>query len=160
MDWTSIYQNQFMPMNNMNMQMNNMNNMIFNNPLEQIQFMACQNNNPQMMNLAQNFNASNESDALDNKESYKINLTFTTLKGAKINMFFDCNETIEGVVTKFLKRVNLPDLIGNLDHKLKFILSAESMDYGDKRKLKEVLLQGTTMTNVFVHDTGNLIGAH
>ena len=40
MDWTSIYQNQFMQMQNMNNQMNNMNNMIFNNPLDQIQFMA------------------------------------------------------------------------------------------------------------------------
>ena len=159
MDWTSIYQNQFMQIQNMNNQMNNMNNMIFNNPLDQIQFMATQNNGPQMMGGNQNFNASNEFSALNNEQDYKINLIFTTLKGAKINMFVDCNETIEGIITKFLKRVNLENLIGNLDNKLKFILSAENMEYGDKRKIKDVLLGGTTMSNVFVHDTGNLIGA-
>ena len=58
MDWTSIYQNQ-MQMQNMNNLMNNMNNMIFNNPLEQIQFMASQNIGPQMMSGNQNFNLMN-----------------------------------------------------------------------------------------------------
>ena len=50
------------------------------------------------------------------------------------------NDTIdENVITKFLKRVNLDRLIGNLNNELKFILAAEHIDYGDKRKLKDVI---------------------
>ena len=64
---------------------------------------------------------------------FKVKLCFTTLKGAKIMMPFDCEETIDGVLTKFLKRVNLTDLIGNLQNKLKFIMSAESINFGDFR---------------------------
>ena len=74
-------------------------------------------------------------------------------------MFFDCNETIEGVITKFLKRVNLTDLIGNLQNKLKFLMSAESIDFGDTRKLKDVVMPGFPLINIVVQDTQNLIGA-
>ena len=74
-------------------------------------------------------------------------------------MFFDCNETIEGVITKFLKRVDLTNLIGNLQNKLKFFMSTESINYDDKRKLKEVL-PGCTMLNIVVHNTQNLIGTY
>ena len=137
------------------------NNMNFNNPMDQIQFMAVgggQNNN-QMNNSGENFDSMNQMRSLNRNQNYKINLCFNTLKGAKINMIFDCNETIEGVITKFLKRVDLTDLIGDLQNKLKFLLSAESINYRDKRKLKDVVLPGCTLVNVVVHDTQNLIGA-
>ena len=114
--------------------------------------------NNQMME-DENFNAMNQMRSLNKNQNYKINLCFSTLKGTKINMFFDCNETIEGVITKFLKRVNLTDLIGNLQNKLKFLMSAESINYGDKRKLKDAIFPGCTMVNIVVHDTQNLIGA-
>ena len=154
-DWTNVYlqnPNQMASMNNLNMN--------FNNPLDKIQFMAVgggQNNNQMMEN--ENFKAMNQMRSLNNNQNYKINLCFTTLKGTKINMFFDCNETIEGVITKFLKRVNLTNLIGNLQNKLKFLMSAESINYGDKRRLKDALFRGCTNANVVVHDTQNLIGA-
>ena len=154
-DWTNVYlqnPNQMASMNNLNMN--------FNNPLDKIQFMAVgggQNNNQMMEN--ENFKALNQMRSLNQNQNYKINLCFTTLKGTKINMFFDCNETIEGVITKFLKRVNLTNLIGNLQNKLKFLMSAESINYGDKRRLKDALFRGCTNANVVVHDTQNLIGA-
>ena len=154
-DWTNVYlqnPNQMASMNNLNMN--------FDNPLDKIQFMAVgggQNNNQMMEN--ENFKAMNQMRSLNNNQNYKINLCFTTLKGTKINMFFDCNETIEGVITKFLKRVNLTNLIGNLQNKLKFLMSAESINYGDKRRLKDALFRGCTNANVVVHDTQNLIGA-
>ena len=154
-DWTNVYlqnPNQMASMNNLNMN--------FNNPLDKIQFMAVgggQNNNQMMEN--ENFKAMNQMRSLNNNQNYKINLCFSTLKGTKINMFFDCNETIEGVITKFLKRVNLTNLIGNLQNKLKFLMSAESINYGDKRRLKDALFRGCTNANVVVHDTQNLIGA-
>ena len=154
-DWTNVYlqnPNQMASMNNLNMN--------FNNPLDKIQFMAVgggQNNNQMMEN--ENFKALNQMRSLNQNQNYKINLCFSTLKGTKINMFFDCNETIEGVITKFLKRVNLTNLIGNLQNKLKFLMSAESINYGDKRRLKDALFRGCTNANVVVHDTQNLIGA-
>ena len=154
-DWTNVYlqnPNQMASMNNLNMN--------FNNPLDKIQFMAVgggQNNNQMMMD--NNFNAMNQMRSLNKNENYKINACFSTLRGTKINMFFDCNETIEGVITKFLKRVNLTNLIGNLQNKLKLLLSAESINYGDKRKLKDAVFPGCTMVNIVVHDTQNLIGA-
>ena len=116
------------------------------------------NLNKQMM-ADENFNAINQMRSLNNNQNYKINLNFNTLKGAKINMIFDCNETIEGVLTKFLKRVNLIDLIGNLQHKIKFLLNAENIDFGDKRRLKDIIMPGCSLVNVVVQDTQNLIGA-
>ena len=154
-DWTYVYlqnPNQMAFMNNCNMN--------FNNPIDQIQFMAVgggQNNN-QMMEDS-NFNAINQMKSLNKSKNYKINLSFNTLKGAKINMFFDCNETIEGVLTKFLRRVNLTELIGNLKNKIKFLLQAENIDFGDKRKLKDVVMPGCSLINIVVQDTQNLIGA-
>ena len=156
-DWTNIYQQNLFQMGTMLNQMN-MNNMMSNNPMDQIQLMAMnQNNNPQM--VGGNFEAINQMNALNRNRSFKVNLCFTTLKGAKIMMPFDCEETIDGVLTKFLKRVDLTDLIGNLKNKLKFIMSAENINFGDFRKLKEIIVAGNTTLNVFVHDTQNLIGA-
>ena len=152
-DWTNVYQQNPMAfMNNLNMNPNS--------PIDQIQMMAVgggQNNNQKMED--ENFKAMNQMRSLNQNQNYKINLCFSTLKRTKINMFFDCNETIEGVLAKFLKRVNLTDLIGNLKNKLKFLLSAESINYGDKRKLKDAIFPGCTMVNIVVHDTQNLIGA-
>ena len=153
-DWTNVYlqnPNQMTFMNNFNTNPNN--------PINQIQFMAVgggQNNNQMMAD--ENFNAINQMKSLNN-QNYKINLSFNTLQGAKINMFFDCNETIDGVLTKFLKRVNLIDLIGNLKNKIKFLLNAENIDFGDKRKLKDILLPSCSLVNIVVQDTQNLIGA-
>ena len=153
-DWTNVYlqnPNQMTFMNNFNMNPNN--------PINKIQFMAVGGgqNNYQMM-ADENFNAINQMKSLNN-QNYKINLSFNTLQGAKINMFFDCNETIDGVLTKFLKRVNLTDLIGNLKNKIKFLLNAENIDFGDKRKLKDILLPSCSLVNIVVQDTQNLIGA-
>ena len=152
-DWTNVYQqNPMAIMNNLNMNPNS--------PIDQIQMMAVEGgqNNNQMME-DENFKAMNQMKSLNKNQNYKINLCFATLKGAKINMFFDCNETIEGVLTKFLKRVNLTDLIGNLQNKLKFLMSAESIDFGDTRKLKDVVMPGFPLINIVVQDTQNLIGA-
>ena len=151
-DWTNVYlqnQNQMTFMNNFNMNPNN--------PINQIQFMAVGQNNNQMM-ADENFNAINQMNSLNN-QNYKINLSFNTLQGAKINMFFDCNETIDGVLTKFLKRVNLIDLIGNLQNKIKFLLNAENIDFGDTRRLKDIILPSCSIVNIVVQDTQNLVGA-
>ena len=62
-DWTNVYQqNPMAIMNNLN------NNMIFNNPMDQIQFMALgggQNNNQMMED--ENFKAKNQMKSLNKK---------------------------------------------------------------------------------------------
>jgi len=126
--------------------MNNLsNNMKFNNPMEPIQFMNQYSNwnnfFPAMnLNLKQNYYQN---------QNYKINKWFRTLRAVKINMVF---ETIEGVLTKFLKRFNLTHFIGNLPNKLVFVLNAEIINFGDKRKLKEVIPNGSTLANCLVYD--------
>ena len=99
----------FIPVNNlpqMNQMFNNMNMNLMNSPMDQILFMSniFQNQNmPQMMGRNPNFNKNNIS---MKKGSEKINLIFLTLKGARINMIFNSDETVDGALTKFLKRVN------------------------------------------------------
>ena len=149
MNWTFVYQQ---PMQN---QMNSFNPMLFNNMFDQNLFIAAQNNPQQMMD----FNTSNQLNSLEDDQNYKVNITFSSMQGTKINMIFDCDESIDGILTKFLKRVNLTELIGNLQNKIKFILNADPIDFGDDRKLKDILVPGTTNTNIIIHDTGNLIGA-
>ena len=129
--------------------MNNLsNNMKFNNPMEPIQFMNQYSNwnnlFPVMnLNLKQNYYQN---------QNYKINILFQTLKGAKFCTHFDCNETIEGVIIKFLKRVNLTHLIGNLQNKLQFVLNGKTINFDDKRKLKDVIMYGSTLANCLVYD--------
>ena len=148
MNWTFVYQQ---PMQN---QMNSFNPMLFNNMFDQNLFIAAQNN-PQQMD----FNVANQLHSLEDDQNFKVNITFSSMQGTKINMIFDSDETIDGILTKFLKRVNLTQLIGNLENKLKFILNADQINFGDTRKLKDVLVAGATNINIIIHDIGNLIGA-
>ena len=148
MNWTFVYQQ---PMQN---QMNSFNPMLFNNMFDQNLFIAAQNN-PQQMD----FNVANQLHSLEDDQNFKVNITFSSMQGTKINMIFDSDETIDGILTKFLKRVNLTNLIGNLENKLKFILNADQINFGDTRKLKDVLVPGATNVNIIIHDIGNLIGA-
>ena len=175
MNWRNIYQTvqqaqqmqnmNFFPVNDlpqMNQMFNNMNMNQMNSPMDQILFMSnfFQNQNmPQMMGGNPNFNNNNMNINNSMKSAQRINIVFITLKGARINMAFNSDETVDGALTKFLKRVNLDYLINNLGGKLNFVLSAEKLSFGDYRKLKDLILMPSSFTNIFVHDTQNLIGA-
>ena len=143
------------PMNNMNMNSMQMNN----NPLAQIQRTSnfIQNNSPLMMGGNQNVNL-NMGNHNQNRNA-KVNLCFSTIAGARIMMAFDVNETVNGALTKFLKRCNLDYLIGKIDKELTFLLSGQSLKFDNYRKLKDVVLMPLNVTNVLVIDTNNLIGA-
>ena len=93
-----------------------------------------------------------------NQKDMKINLCFATIQGSRIMMKIKPEDTVEQVLEKYLLRVNLPELINKLDNKITFILSAQSLKFGDKRKIKEVAMIGN-MNQILVNDTGNLIGA-
>ena len=171
MNWQNMYQdiNQSQFMNNMllnqanNMgQMNQMfyNNMNMNsNPLAQIQNISnfIQNNSPLMMggNPNMNMNIGNQ----NQNKNFKVNLCFSTIAGARIMMSFDKEETVNGALTKFLKRCNLDHLIGKIDKELTFLLSGQNLKFGNYNKLKDVVLMPLNVTNVLVIDTNNLIGA-
>ena len=184
--WSNVYQSieqtqqmQNMPFISMNnlpqvnpMMMNNMNmNMNQFNATDQIQLMSnfFNQNFPQMNmggnnnfnNMNNNFNMNNNNfnNMNNNNSPSKFNLCFSTLRGARINMTFNSDETIDGVLTKFLRRVNLEQYINNTQGKLNFILSAETLKFGDKRRIKDVIFMPSNFTTVLVHDSKNLIGA-
>ena len=102
-------------------------------------------------------NISHNNNNINNQNRY-INLCFATIQGSRIMMKIKPEDTVEQVLEKYLLRVNLPELINKLDNKITFILSAQSLKFGDKRKIKEVAMVGN-MNQILVNDTGNLIGA-
>ena len=157
-NWENIYQSvnqaqqmNFIPMNNMQLFNPMMKNM--NNPMDQIQNMSA------MLQNQQNLSGGNQNFFNNMNQNNKYNLVFSTLKGARINMTFNADETIDGVLTKFLKRVNLDYLIKKIEGKLSFIMSAESLKFGDTRKLRELMILPSNFLTVFVQDMQDLIGA-
>ena len=92
------------------------------------------------------------------KEEY-INICFSTVKGSRILMKVKPDETVEKVLEKYLLRVDLPDLINKIDGKINFIFSAQSLKFGDKRKIKDVMIIGGGLNQILVNDTKDLIGA-
>ena len=188
-NWTNIYQdvNSAQQQNNMllsqmynnmgkmdsNMYNNmNMNYMQMNNPMEQIQMMSnIYNNNYQQImqtgqfninnNIFNNKNMNNNMNInnMNQNQDIKINLCFSTMEGARIIMIFDQNETIDSVLTKFLKRCNLDDLIGKIQGNLTFLFMGQSLNFGDFRKLKDIIMMPLGVTNILVIDTKDLIGA-
>ena len=131
-------------------QAQNMFNFMLNQQNFQNQFMGVQGGG-----MNNNFNNFNQN---VNTQDQKINLCFSTIQGSRIMMKINPEDTVEQVLEKYLLRVNLPDLINNVQGRLTFILSAQSLHFGDKRKIKDVAMVGN-MNQILVNDTGNLIGA-
>ena len=131
-------------------QAQNMFNFMLNQQNFQNQFMGVQGGG-----MNNNFNNFNQN---VNAQDQKINLCFSTIQGSRIMMKINPEDTVEQVLEKYLLRVNLPDLINNVQGRLTFILSAQSLHFGDKRKIKDVAMVGN-MNQILVNDTGNLIGA-
>ena len=93
-----------------------------------------------------------------NNQDQKINLCFATIQGSRIMMKINPDDTVDEVLKKYLLRVNLDHLINKVDGKITFILSAQSLKFGDQRKIKDVAMIGN-MNQILVNDTANLIGA-
>ena len=143
-----------------------MNNTMIGNPMMNNQMMNNQMNN--MMNQKQLMQMTNLMNQLNNnmkmtnmnKNNNKINLCFSTMQGSRVMMFFSPDETVENILKKYLLRVNLPNLINNIEGNLIFILNAQSLKFGDKRKLKDLILSMGNANNVLINDIHNLIGAY
>ena len=150
--WMNQYQSVQQAQNMFNMMENQQN--IFNNfpQMNPNQF----NNFPGVQGGWNNNFNNNQN---NNNKYSKINLCFSTIQGSRIMMKINPEDTVEQVLEKYLLRVNLPDLINNLQGKLTFILSAQSLKFGDKRKIKEVAMVGN-LNQILVNDTNNLIGAY
>ena len=122
--------------------------------LENQQNMQNQFINPQVQGgSGNNFNQNNI-----NNQNRKINLCFATIQGSRIMMKINPDDTVDEVLKKYLLRVNLENLIDKVDGKITFILSAQSLKFGDKRKIKDVAMLGN-INQILVNDTANLIGA-
>ena len=150
--WMNQYQSVQQAQNMFNM-MENQQNMLNNFP----QMNPNQFNNFPGVQGGWNNNFNNNQN--NNNKYSKINLCFSTIQGSRIMMKINPEDTVEQVLEKYLLRVNLPDLINNLQGKLTFILSAQSLKFGDKRKIKEVAMVGN-LNQILVNDTNNLIGAY
>ena len=103
--------------------------------------------------------ANNNSNNPPQKKEEYINICFSTVKGSRILMNVKPDETVEKVLEKYLLRVELPDLINKIDGKIGFIFSAQSLKFGDKRKIKDVMIIGGGLNQILVNDTKDLIGA-
>ncbi len=140
-NWMNQYQN-FQQAQNMYQFLENQQNM-------QNQFI-----NPQV----QGGSGNNSNQNNINNQNRKINLCFATIQGSRIMMKINPDDTVDEVLKKYLLRVNLDHLINKVDGKITFILSAQSLKFGDQRKIKDVAMIGN-MNQILVNDTANLIGA-
>ena len=140
-NWMNQYQN-FQQAQNMYQFLENQQNM-------QNQFI-----NPQV----QGGSGNNSNQNNINNQNRKINLCFATIQGSRIMMKINPDDTVDEVLKKYLLRVNLDHLINKVDGKITFIFSAQSLKFGDQRKIKDVAMVGN-MNQILVNDTGNLIGA-
>ena len=170
-------------MNSMNQIMNNQNNMMNNqmpnnnmylmtqlfqlmnqyNQLMQMQQYNNNNFNPltnqinTMYNRIQNqINAGNQNFA--NNQNNKINVTFKTTYQTVTNLVLDSDTTVDEMLSIYLKRVGQPDLINKTDRKIQFLYSASSLNFGDKRPIRNVFINGDRGV-VIVIDVNNVIGA-
>ena len=140
-NWMNQYQN-FQQAQNMYQFLENQQNM-------QNQFI-----NPQV----QGGSGNNSNQNNINNQNRKINLCFATIQGSRIMMKINPDDTVDEVLKKYLLRVNLDHLINKVDGKITFIFSAQSLKFGDQRKIKDVAMVGN-MNQILVNDTANLIGA-
>ena len=156
---SQLYNNKMNQMNQI--PFNNMNNRQMNNPLAQIQMTSnmIQNNSPQVMGGAFHNMNMNQNQNQNQQNDFRINLCFSTIQGARIMMSFDKEETVDGALVKFLKKCNLDHLIHNIKNELTFLLSGQSLKFGNFKKLKDIVLLPLNVSNVLVIDTNNLIGA-
>ena len=113
-------------------------------------FMENQQNMQNQFNVQGGINNSFNNNFNQNNVDMKINLCFSTIQGSRIMMKINPDDTVEQVLEKYLLRVNLPQLINNLQGKITFILSAQSLKFGDKRKIKEVAMVGN-MNQILVN---------
>ena len=140
-NWMNQYQN-FQQAQNMYQFLENQQNM--QNQLINPQVQGGSGNNSNQNNI--------------NNQNRKINLCFATIQGSRIMMKINPDDTVDEVLKKYLLRVNLDHLINKVDGKITFIFSAQSLKFGDQRKIKDVAMVGN-MNQILVNDTANLIGA-
>ena len=131
------------------MQMHQFSNNNFNPLMNQITntYNQIQNNIAGNQNYNQNFQ-------LDNKVNVQFKTTYSTIT----NLVLDPNTTVEEMLSIYLKRVGHPELINKIEGTIQFLYSANSLNFGDKRPVKNVFLNGLG-GHVIVIDIKKVIGA-
>ena len=106
--------------------------------------------------------AQQESTAADvseqNAPGPKMNIVFNTTQGTTHNMVLPYGTTIGQALEKYLQRVGRPDLIGNQENKICFLVNAQKLKFGDTTPIEQ-FFKNSINPKVVVNDINNLIGA-
>ena len=104
----------------------------------------------------QEVNSSGDPEA--DKPGLKMNIIFNTTQGTSHNLVMTYGTTIDQALSKYLKRVGRPELIGSQDNKICFLFNATKMKFGDQTPI-ETFFKNAPNPKVVVNDINNLIGA-
>ena len=104
----------------------------------------------------QEVNSTNNSE--QNQPGPKMNIVFNTTQGTTHNMVFAYGTTISQALEKYLQRVGRPDLIGNQENKICFLVNAQKLKFGDNTPIEQ-FFKNAINPKVVVNDINNLIGA-
>ena len=167
-----INNNNFYPNNNFQMPNMIMNNNINNNFMQNIN-MNNNINNFQGMNMMRGDNIQNNGDEEwlkgykmgveeineEFNDGPKINVLFKTTQGIYHNIVVNYGTTIDQLLTKYLKLVKRPDLIGNKSNKTVFLYNLCKLRFGDKTTV-ENYFKGVSNPIIIVNDVNNLPGGY
>ena len=117
---TNIYNIKFQ-IENANLQINNI-----------ISHLNIKIQNFENCNLGNNFMMMNNSNENTNK---KINVTFKTIHGLKVNLVVDYGKSMKEVLEKFCERIGKPELIR--DNKIYFLCNSEKININDQTKVED-----------------------
>ena len=81
-----------------------------------------------------------------------VNVTFETTKGLKTNIILPLNITIDQALEKYLKKVGHDELYAQKSNKIKFLVNAAYLEFGDQRKLSEVFGMNNKNPRIIVFD--------
>ena len=86
----------------------------------------------------------------------KINVTFKTTKGMKLNIYINFGKTVSELIKIYFKRVEKPYLFYR-PQDICFIYNANRINFNDQKTVEQYF-QGFNV-NIVVNDTKDLIGA-
>ena len=92
-----------------------------------------------------------------NDMSHKVNITFTTQKGQKMNIVCSVNTKIKDLFIKYISRLGLgPNVMGD---SIFFLFNGKKIDKNDNRQINQLGFSFNTGTTILVIDTKDIIGS-
>ena len=155
MNWMKM--NPILQMSYQNMANQNNNNFNRMNFLNSTQF---NNNQPKVTGGGTSINNQSNSSLVltsPNDNSPKINVTFTTQKGNRMNIVCSHNMKIKDLFIKYITRLGLgPNVMGD---SIFFLFNGKKLSQNDNRELNQLGFTVNAGANIVVVDTKDIIGA-